>query len=74
MKINNCSYCGSNAVDIVDIAKIGESFTIDEKENDLWYVYCINCSTSSSKQKSREEAIIRWNNTFSKKRQYEDIF
>ena len=67
MELNKCSYCGSNAVDIVDIAKIGESFTIDEKENNLWYVYCIDCSTSSNKQKSRKEAIIRWNNTSDKK-------
>lgn len=70
MKMNKCSYCRSYAVDIAETG----GFAADKKEKEMWFVYCIDCSTSSDKQESREEVIIRWNTTFNKRRQYEDIF
>ena len=57
MKINNCLCCGSC---FVDIAKTG-GFAVDKKEDELWYVYCIDCSASGIKTRSKRDAIKRWN-------------
>ena len=56
-----CPYCNSDKTDIINTNKMGKSFTIDKKERNLWFVYCIDCSMASTKEKTRKEAVIKWN-------------